>query len=231
MAVSSTTRTYAGASAQERSERRRQALIDAALAVSESGGWRQVTVDRVRQLAGLSKRYFYESFSDLDALADAVVEHVARGAIDAVSITRPDGANVPQFAHATIDALVRYLTDDPRRARVLFGELAISEAGANHRAAAIRGIAAQVVAVAREIHHAPKVTDPIIQTTAALLIGGTGQAILSWLDGEIPGSRNVLIDNLTTLWLITGDGVAAHARNRTTTRRPTTSPARRKPNR
>lgn len=214
MAASPSERTYAGLSGAERVEQRRFALIDAALDVAERIGWRQLTVDRVCEQAKLSKRYFYESFNGIDALADAVVEHVATGVIDSVSVARGDASDVPALARATIDALVRHLTDDRRRARVLFGDLAMTEASTALRAAAIRRIAAEVVAVAREIHQARDVSDPIIETTAALLIGGTGQAILSWIGGDIPGSRDDLVDSLTTLWLITGDGAAAHARDR-----------------
>ena len=87
-------------------------------------------------------------------------------------------------------------------------------ASAAHRAAAIRLIATDVAAIARDIHNAKNVSDPIIETTAALLIGGTGQAVLSWLAGDIPDSRDTLIGNLTTRWLITGDGVAAEAQAR-----------------
>ena len=40
--------------------------------------WRAATVAKVCQAAGLNKRYFYESFTDLDTLAAAVVEETAR---------------------------------------------------------------------------------------------------------------------------------------------------------
>lgn len=215
MDMSSTARNYGGRSAPERVEQRRLMLIDAALEVAEAVGWRQLTVDRVCERARLSKRYFYESFNGIDALANAVVDYVVGGVFESIGIaTRGDASDVPALAHATIAALVDNLTGDPRRARVLFGDLAMTEASTAHRAAAIRQIAAQVVTVARKIHRPGTVFDPIIQTTAALLIGGTGQAILSWLDGDIPGGRDDLVDNLTTLWLITGDGAAAHARDR-----------------
>ena len=225
MSLSSAARNYGGQSAEERTEGRRLALIDAALTVGDTGGWRQITVDRVCQQARLSKRYFYESFADVDALANAVVEHTASGLITAVSVSRDNGSTVPELAHATIAALVAYLTDDPRRARVLFGELAMTDASAEHRARAIRRIAAEVIAIARKIHREPEAVDPMIETSAALLIGGTGHAILTWLEHEIAGNRETLIENLTTLWLITGDGTAAHLRDRAT--RTTRRPARR----
>ncbi len=217
--MSSPERTYGGRSAPERMEERRRAFVEAALDVAVDLGWRQVTVDRVSARAQLSKRYFYESFSGIDAVAEAVVADIAAGLMDAVALARSEPLEVPALAHATIEALVRHLTDDPRRARVLFGDLAMTESSAAHRATAIRLIATDVAAIAREIHEAREVDDPIIETTAAVLVGGTGQAILSWLAGELPGTRDQLIDNLTTLWLITGDGAAADAETRVTSPR------------
>ncbi|PKV81998.1 TetR family transcriptional regulator [Nocardia fluminea] len=202
---------YGGDNAEERTERRRLALIDAALAVSAEESRKRLTVDRVCQRAKLSKRYFYESFADVDALTEAVFEHVAAGVIDALSTGDADHTDVAAFVHTTTGAFVHYLTDDPRRARALFGELLMTEASNTVRAWAMQRIAAQVIARAREVHHIEP-TDPLITTTAAMLIGGAGQAIIGWLDGNISGGRDLLIDNLARLILITGNGAAATAR-------------------
>lgn len=214
MTMSSSERTYAGQSTSERAEARRRALIEATLDVAVEGGWRQVTVDRVTERAGLSKRYFYESFSGVDEAAEAVVGRVASDLMGAIVIARSQPLEIPELAHATIDALVRHLTEDPRRVRVLFGDLAMSEASAEHRANAIKLIATDVVTIAREIHRAPKIEDPIIEAAAALLIGGTGQAILSWLAGDLPGDRDDLVESLAALWVITGNGAAATVEQR-----------------
>lgn len=207
-------RDYAGESGSERVQRRRGELIAAALDLADSDGWRRVTVDRIARHAKLSKRYFYENFADLDALASAVVDHIAGGLQEAATTAYDPGLPVPQLAQAVIDAIVRYLTDDPCRARVLFGELAVSEAAAAHQTRAIRGIAAFVGTIARDVHHATGAHDPIIETTASLLVGGTGQVILDWISNPHAATREQLIDDLTALWIITGDGAAAHAKAR-----------------
>ena len=211
MSVSITKKRYGGDDAEERTERRRLALIDAALALGADESRHRLTVDRVCQRAKLSKRYFYESFTDLDALAEAVFEHIAGGAIDAMSTAGADHTDVAGLVHATTGAFVRYLTDDPRRARALFGELPMTEAGRTLRTWAMQRIAAQVIARAREVHHIEP-TDPMITTSAAMIIGGAGQAIIGWLDGTIAGGRELLIDNIARLVLITGNGAAATAR-------------------
>ncbi|MEV6223838.1 MarR family transcriptional regulator [Nocardia fluminea] len=211
MSGRTTAKRYGGDNAEERTERRRLALIDAALAVSAEESRKRLTVDRVCQRAKLSKRYFYESFADVDALTEAVFEHVAAGVIDALSTGDADHSDVAEFVHTTTGAFVCYLTDDPRRARALFGELLMTEASNTVRAWAMQRIAAQVIARAREVHHIEP-TDPLITTTAAMVIGGAGQAIIGWLDGTISGGRDLLIDNLARLILITGNGAAATAR-------------------
>ncbi|PRC57308.1 transcriptional regulator, partial [Mycobacterium sp. ITM-2017-0098] len=66
-------RTYGGQSAQARRTERRGRLIDAAPDVMAANDWRSVTVDKLCGAAGLNKRYFYESFTDLDAVAAAAV--------------------------------------------------------------------------------------------------------------------------------------------------------------
>ena len=71
-------RNYGGIDADERVRVRRSQLIDAALGIMAADEWRAATVAKVCQAAGLNKRYFYESFTDLDALAAAVVEDAAR---------------------------------------------------------------------------------------------------------------------------------------------------------
>ena len=72
-----TERTYAGRSAQERRDSRRRALLDAGLELIGTQGWTQTSVRGVYQLAGVSPRFFYESFASLDALAVAVYDEIA----------------------------------------------------------------------------------------------------------------------------------------------------------
>ena len=56
--------------------------------------------------------------------------------------------------------------------------------------------------------------DTLARVAPAFLVGGTAEAILGWLNGSIDTTLEQLIDDLTTLWLITGDGAAEHARQR-----------------
>src|SRR5881398_2641123 len=125
----SATRVYGGVSADERQRARRARLMDAALELMGSEGWSATSVRAVCRNAGLTPRFFYESFEDLDALAVAVFDDIAVTATAAILEAVRDAADEPATrARAAIATFVAELTDDPRRARVAFAEALGSEA-------------------------------------------------------------------------------------------------------
>lgn len=67
-------RTYGGLSPQQRSNDRRERLLNAARALIADSGVAPITVDMVCQQAKLSKRYFYTEFATKDDLLDACAE-------------------------------------------------------------------------------------------------------------------------------------------------------------
>lgn len=62
------TRRYRGTSSEERQALRRQQLIEAAIQVYGQQGYHQATVKAVCAAAGLTERYFYESFASSEDL-------------------------------------------------------------------------------------------------------------------------------------------------------------------
>ena len=112
-------RPYRGVSADERRRQRREQLLDACLDVVGEVGPGATTVDAVCAQAGLSKRYFYESFADREAVLIAVVERVmatVRAELEAVmrdATTSPD-EQMRRLVHATVDTL----SADPRVSRL-----------------------------------------------------------------------------------------------------------------
>ncbi len=207
---------YRGLSAVDRQRERRSRLMDAALEVMASNQWRTATVEQVCAAAGLNKRYFYESFADLDGLASAVVDDIAAGVGQATLAAYAGAAGEPleRQALVSVGAVVRELVRDPRRARVLLGGVAATPALHVHRAVVMAGMAEILVAQARVIHGVELETDPLAQVAPAFVIGGTAEAILAFVNGSAAVTLDDLINDLTTLWLITGNGAAAVARER-----------------
>jgi hypothetical protein len=110
--------------------------------------------------------------------------------------------------------VVRTLVEDPRRARVLLGGVATSPAVHQHRGAVLVGLTAILVGHARTVHDLELERDPLAHVAPAFIIGGTADAILAYVDGRVDVSLEQLIDSLTELWLISGNGAAEVARNR-----------------
>jgi AcrR family transcriptional regulator len=209
-------RSYGGQSADERRRARRARLLDVAMDAMCDNAWRTVTVDKLCTAAGLNKRYFYENFTDLDAVATAIVDDIAAD-VSATTLAAAAGAamhTVDEQARVAVDALVHTLIDDPRRARVLLGGVAGSPALHEHRAAVMRRLTKVLVTQARAVHGVELEADPLAQVAPAFLVGGTADAILAFVDGRAKVSREQLIDSLTALWLVTGNGAADIARTR-----------------
>lgn len=208
-------RTYAGQTEDERLAQRRDALVTAAFALVAERGWRELNIEALCRHAGLNKRYFYESFENLDAVIAAVTTRLAEDAI-AVTLAAIDWtAPTDQVTRSAISTFVEHLTDDPRRARVLFGAVPAGDAAAGHRAAAIRRVIATVSTEGRSMHALAE--DPVVELTAAMLVGGTSQAVLDWLEGQVRCSRDDFVDDLVTLWQAIGDVAAARVRARRAT--------------
>ncbi|HZZ52395.1 MAG TPA: TetR/AcrR family transcriptional regulator [Pseudonocardia sp.] len=116
-------RRWRGADPADRTARRREQLVAATLELMATEGAAAVTMRGVCRAAGLSERYFYESFTDRGALLITVLESVVLPARDrlaaAVASAPPDPADAIRHGVAVF---TRYLTEDPRRGRILFVE-------------------------------------------------------------------------------------------------------------
>ncbi|MGE2714576.1 TetR/AcrR family transcriptional regulator [Mycolicibacterium litorale] len=210
-------RSYGGQTAESRRTQRRAQLVEAAIEAIAAGDWRTTTVDRLCTGAGLNKRYFYESFAALDEVATAAVDVIA-DEVRAATIAALAGASAESLdvqARAVVAAVVHTLVDDPRRGRILLGGVASSPVLHDHRDTVMRGLTAVLVGHARTIHGVELEKDPLAKVAPAFIVGGTADAILAFLDGRVDIVLDDLVDGLTTLWLITGNGAAEVARHRT----------------
>ncbi|EIT71073.1 MULTISPECIES: TetR/AcrR family transcriptional regulator [Hydrocarboniphaga] len=116
-------RVYAGQTHDARVSERRRAFVEAGLGIIGAQGYRAATVRAVCAEAGLTDRYFYESFEGTEALLRAVYSEISarlHAAIDKAV------GKAPSSLEAQLDAaLVAFLDTirDPRAARILFAEV------------------------------------------------------------------------------------------------------------
>ena len=132
-------RPYAGASREEREDARREQIIAAGIELFGTRGYRAATVGAICEVAGLNKRYFYESFAALEDLLVAVYERVvsdlrsavlAGGAADTAGTeTAKDapGAEAMAVLRGFMSGFLGWAHENPVFARVhLFEVLGVS---------------------------------------------------------------------------------------------------------
>ena|SRR5437764_767503 len=202
---------YGGVIASERQAGRRARLLEAALELLGTEGWRVTTVRAICAKAKLTPRYFYESFADRDqllvALFDELVTEAAARVLEAVEGAERDAR---AKARAAIGAFVELVTDDPRKARVLFMEAVGSEPLALRRFETVRMFATLVAQQGREFYGVDGGT--LADTTALMLVGGLAETLLAWLGGALRVTREQLIDDCTELFVVMGEGASGMLR-------------------
>ncbi|AXK86132.1 TetR/AcrR family transcriptional regulator [Nocardia farcinica] len=192
-----TTGTYRGASTAERREDRRRRLLDAALDIVGTNGLSALTVRGVCEQAKVGPRFFYEAFPDLDALAIALQLEVQNSALDSARTAIAVTAGTPaQRIRAGVAALITDLTDDPRRAHIVFAQAFGSEALMRSRFASMRTVAATIIEQTRVVLDLPEGQDAAVAATSQLITGGAAELVLVWLDGGLDVDREGLIDLL-----------------------------------
>ena len=202
-------------SAADRRAERRTLLLDAAFELLGTEGWPGTTVRAVCQAARLNPRYFYESFDDLDALVVAVYDRLlGELGAEVMAAVQEAGDDTRAQTRAAVDRIVRFVDEDRRRARVLYVEALGNEALNRRRVETGHTLVAAVEQYTVERHGPPRPGEQIGRIGAAILVGGTSELVVAWLDGRIDVDRHQLVDDATALFLAIGEAAAAVASQR-----------------
>lgn len=121
-------RTYGGVDANLREEDRRKKLIEAGLEAFGTRGYAKTNIRTICRLAGLTERYFYESFGHKEDLLCALYrELVEEERTYALSILEDPSIESRVAALRSLRMFYHRFQEDPRRARVqLFEILGVS---------------------------------------------------------------------------------------------------------
>jgi len=192
---------YRGVSAEDRVADRRVRLLDAALDVWADPETR-TTMTAICAAAGLTERYFYESFAGLDDLLAAVMDQIA-AEIEQTSVRAAEQAGDDPVArvHASIRAFVQLLIDDPRKGRVAIVEAVAVPALRQRRTALLRHLAHRSAIDAREVLGLPRHTDHEDETAGLLFIGGMAELVTAWLDGTLEATPDEIVEAASRAFL------------------------------
>lgn len=193
--MSSPSRPYRGVSADERAAARRTALVEAALDLLGAADPRPVTMTAICERAGLTERYFYESFRSRDELLLALLDGIAGEILDAVvgALDRTPGTP-RERARASIAAFVQILTDDPRKGRVAIIEAVGIASLRRRRRELLSGFEALVVERAHELYGDHALSAPDDQMASLFFVGGLAELVSGWLTGEFEATPDQIVE-------------------------------------
>ncbi|MGI5328254.1 TetR/AcrR family transcriptional regulator [Actinomadura nitritigenes] len=188
---------WAGVPAARRRDERRDMLVRAAYRLFTAGGEAALAVRAVCREAELHTRYFYENFADTAGLLAAVYDQQATALGDVLARAVEDAGPRPDArTRAGIRAVLRFISDDPGRGRVLFAEARGNEILAARRRAAQTALLEGVLAMTRD-------QDPPLPVViaATMFTGAMTELAQQWADGRLGTDLDAVVDGAVTLSL------------------------------
>jgi AcrR family transcriptional regulator len=172
---------WSGVPLQDRQTLRRDELITAGVGLLGGEAGPALTVRAVCREAGLTERYFYESFADRDEFVRAVYDHVCSTAMSALT-----SSDTPRDA---VERFVTLMVDDPVRGRVLLiapeREPVLAKSGAEWMPSFIELLQRKLT----------RITDPVVQAMVATgLVGALTALFTAYLNGRLDTRREQFID-------------------------------------
>src|SRR6202012_5609154 len=181
---------WTGVPLQDRQALRRAELVAAGVQLLGQESGPSVTVRAVCREAGLTERYFYESFADRDEFVRAVYDDVcARAMSTLMSATTPREA---------VERFVALMVDDPVRGRVLLLAPAVEPVLVRSGAEWMPNF---IELLQRKLS---RISDPVLQKMVATsLIGGLTSLFTAYLNGRLGATRKQFIDYCVEMLLST----------------------------
>ncbi|MGI8331977.1 TetR/AcrR family transcriptional regulator [Actinomadura scrupuli] len=196
-----TTTRWAGIPAARRKDERRDLLVNAAFELFGAEGEAGLSVRAVCRAAELHTRYFYENFADTGELLAAVYDQQAV----ALSARLTDalhqaGAAPGTRTRAGIRSVLRFITDDPRRGRVLFAEARGNEVLAARRRAAQTALLDDLILASLPGSEEAAPALPAL-IAATMFAGAMSELAQQWADGRLGDDLDAVVDDAVELSL------------------------------
>ncbi|OBI88423.1 TetR/AcrR family transcriptional regulator [Mycobacterium asiaticum] len=181
---------WSGVPLEDRHALRRDKLVAAGVQLLGGEGGPALTVRAACRHAGLTERYFYESFTDREHFVRAVYDDVCTRAMATLNSAKTPREAVEQF--------VALMVDDPVRGRVLLLAPAV-EPGL-----VLSGAEWMPNFIELLQHKLSRIVDPVVQKLVATsLIGALTGLFTAYLNGQLGASRRQFIDYCVELLLTT----------------------------
>lgn len=196
-------RTYGGESPEQRIARRRSRFIETGRVLFSQTGYRKTTMRTLCAEAGLTDRYFYESFATIEDLLVAVYEELMQEMqgriVTALQAAGPD-RDAASLIDIGLDAFFRQV-EDTAAARVIWLEvLGVSPRVDQVYNDGIRGFAEFILVLSRTMAPQWPVQDEIARVVAMGLIGAASEAAKDWLMRGYQQPREHLVQGVSFIF-------------------------------
>jgi len=178
-------RPYRGIKADQRRSARRATLIEAGLDMIGEKGWPALSLKGLCERAGLTERYFYESFAGLDAFRTALFDQMGdETAAAIVNAIDSSGTDPRATVGAIVNAVWQLLLEDPRRGRVAALQ-GISDPTLLRRREEIQGHFEDVLTTRSAHVFGLHPADPASPVLSAAFVGAAYEIFLRLLSGQL----------------------------------------------
>ncbi|KRQ26469.1 transcriptional regulator [Mycobacteroides sp. H001] len=199
-------RDYGGVSAADRRDERRRKLVAAGRRIWGEGSVSDVTVRGVCSAAGLTPRYFYEHFTNREALIFAIADDVRDQLLGSlVSVSLADPGPLADKVRSGLTAFLDAAAADPHIHRILTGDISSVPGLTEHRVQVIDVIADLIIRYAPDILGAETPDPAVLRRGALFLVGGVNRIIDDWLLNPVETTAE-LAAQCTALCMITVEG-------------------------
>ncbi|AJD47761.1 TetR family transcriptional regulator [Isoalcanivorax pacificus W11-5] len=196
-------RAYRGVSIEARRAERHQKLLDAGIQVIGTQGYHATTVKAVCAEAGLTERYFYESFSNSEALLCEAYAHIIGQLRERIGTSLSAHQAQPDtLIEAALNSYFSYLRDHPGHARLMMVEvLGVSPTVDQHYRRVMEDFAEFLAATRRGLYPAQDTHGVDEMMIATGLIGALVNMAMRWMlsgfrespESVVAAARTVLL--------------------------------------
>ncbi|GAA3444707.1 TetR/AcrR family transcriptional regulator [Planomonospora venezuelensis] len=173
-------------------EERRERLISAAYNLYARNGFPDTTIEKLCAAARISNRAFYECFSGREELMQVVYDRCVRDNLVAVSRAVEQAPNtLLGRIEAGVAAYIEFVTEDPRRARIL--HLEVRRAGDCLTTSRQEAVAGFTQIIETGLLQTPEAADTDPHLLVLGMIGALQELLIEWVLADPPPPLDRLI--------------------------------------
>ncbi len=194
--------------ASERTDERRRKFLMAGIEAFADQGYANTGIKTVCRIAGLTERYFYESFDNKEDLLSAVFKMLVEELKDEFVkiLTQPDASPREKVVRG-IRMFYSKLRDDPRRARVqLFEILGVSPRIDNEYLEAMRMMSGMITMLMGAVFPGAKMEGPSGWIISTGISGAMIHIAMQWFLNGYDVALEDLSGRMTDIFFAGGEG-------------------------